>query len=213
MHDQQRPDDTGTRNPPPYKSGWRLVGLFLLASAWGLSELLGGETVVLVAVALLLLSVGRALLNRFGVSIAMAAVAVLFKSVNAAPFFCHLTGIALLGVGFDIMATLLWRSDRMTYFRGALVGAASSYLGCVLFAASMVWVFEYRFWADGGLGRVAEYTLFPGSRGALTGLVVVPVGLWLGRQLARQAQGHPRTVLATALTVCVALWSIGPFAG
>lgn len=190
-----------------------MICLFLLASAWGLSELIGGETVVLTAVALLLLATGRALVNRFGSSTAMATIAVLFKSVNTAPFLCHLAGIALLGIAFDLTATLLWRDDRRPFLRAACAGAISAYLSCFLFAASMVWIVKFRNWPDGGFERIGEYTLSSGTRGALTALVVVPVGLWLGRLLVQQAMGHPRAALSTALATCLALWLLGPFAG
>ncbi|MBU0742338.1 hypothetical protein KKA85_04840 [bacterium] len=192
---------------------WRLVCLVLLASAWGLSELIGGETIRLTVVALLLLAAARALVNRPGSSTAMAAIAVLFKSVNAPPFFCHLMGIALLSVAFDLAATLLWRDDRGAFLRAALTGAISAYLSSFLFATSMVWIFKYKDWAEGGLERIGEYTLYPGSPSAFAALIVVPVGLWLGCLLARQAAGHPRTALATAVTACLALWVLGPFAG
>jgi hypothetical protein len=194
------------------KGGWRMVCLALLASAWGLSELIGGETVWLTAVALLLLAVARALVNRPGSSTAMAATAVLFKSVNTAPFVCHLAGIALLGLAFDITASLLWREDRKAFLGAALTGMISAYLSCFLFATSMVWIVKYKHWAGGGIERIGAYTLSSGSRGALTALVVVPVGLWLGRLLARQAAGHPRTVLRAAVAVCLALWVLGSFA-
>jgi hypothetical protein len=187
--------------------------LAVLASAWGLNELIGGETVWLTGVALLLLAMGRALMNRFGISIAMAAIAVLFKSVNAAPFFCQLMGIAMLGIAFDLAATLLWRDGRKLFLRAAVTGAISAYLSCFLFVVSMVWVFKYRFWAEGGLERVGEYTLNSGSRGALTALVVVPVGLWLGRLLVRKAAGHPSLVMRSAWATCLALWVLGHFAG
>ena len=213
MHNHRPHPESEVRSRPVMQAGWRMVCLVVLASAWGLSELIGGETIMLTAVALLLLAAARALVNRPGSSTAMAGIAVLFKSVNTAPFLCHLMGIILLGVAFDIAATLLWRDDRKAFLRAALTGAVSSYLSCFLFAATMAWVFNYKYWAAGGLARIGEHTLYPGSRGALVGLIVVPVGFWLGRLLARQAEGHPRTVLAAAVTTCLALWVLGPFAG
>jgi hypothetical protein len=194
------------------KIGWRLVCVAALASAWGLVELIGGETVWLTAAGLFTLATGRALVNRFGMSSAMAAVAVLFKSVNTSPYFCHLVGIALLGIAFDLMATLWWRDDRRSYLRAAVAGVLSAYVSCFAFAAAMTWAFRYRFWADGGLARVGEHTLYSGSRGALAALVVAPLGLWLGRQLMRQADGHPRAVLRASVVVGLALWALGRFA-
>jgi len=205
--------ESAERTRPVTGTGWRLVCLVLLASAWGLSELIGGPTVLLTAVALLLLAMARSLINRPGSSTAMAAIAVLFKSVNTAPFLCHLAGIALLGLAFDIMASLLWRDDRKPYLRTAFTGMLSAYLSCLLFGASMIWIFKFRHWAGGGIERLGEYMLSSGSRGALTAVLIVPAGLWLGRQLVHQAAGRPRAVLRAAAAICLALWVLGPFAG
>jgi hypothetical protein len=207
---QQASEDQET---PVMKTGWRMVCLAVLASAWGLTELIGGETVWLTAVALFLLAIARTLVNRPGSSTAIAAVAVLFKSVNTAPFLCHLAGIILLGIAFDLAATLLWREDRKPFPRAALTGVLGSFLSCFLFAASMAWIFKFRTWPDGGLEGIGEYTLSSGGRGALTALAVVPLGLWIGQLMTRQAVGHPRMALRAAVLACLALWVIGPFAG
>lgn len=197
------------------KSGlFRPLCLLLLASAWGMGELIGGETVVLTAWALMMLVAARVLVNRPGSSTVLAAIAVLFKSVHTAPFFCHLAGIALLGVAFDLAASLLWRGDRRpTLLRAALAGVVSGPLSCLLFASSMIWVFEQRHWAGGGLERLGEHLLGSGSRGALAGLIAVPLGLWLGRAVARQAEGQPRAALGAAAAACLALWALGPVLG
>jgi len=211
MHVNRPHHENEDGKKPEKRIGWRWLCLIGLGSAWGLTELIGGETLVLTAVALLLLAVGRTLLNRAGTSTALAAIAVLFKSVNTAPFLCHLVGIALLGIAFDLMATLLWREDHKPFLRAAVCGATTAYLSCFLFATSMVWVFKYRYWASGGLARIGEHTLYPGTRGALVALVVVPLGLWLGRLLARQAPVHPRLVQRAAVGACLVLWVLGPF--
>jgi hypothetical protein len=211
-HDESR-IEASERIGPEHTHGWRILFLVLLGSAWGLSELEGGPTVWLTGVALLLLTVARSLVNRPGSSTGLALIAVLFKSVNTAPFPCHLVGIGLLGLAFDVTATLLWRDDRRRYLRAALVGGIAAYGSCLLFAVSMVWIFAYGPWAGGGLSRIAEYTLSSGSRGALTGLIVAPVGLWIGHLLTRQALGHPQAVLRSAAAGCLALWVLGPFIG
>lgn len=213
VNHQQPHHEPEDRQAPIKLTGWRLVCLAVLASAWGLSELIGGETVILTGVGLLLLAVGRAVFNSPGSSSGMSLIAVLFKSVNTAPFLCHLAGILLLGIAFDLMATILWRDDRKRWLRAALTGVTSAYLSCFLFAASMAWIFKFRIWPEGGLPLVGEYTLTSGSRGAVTALVVVPLGLWIGRLLVQQAVGHPRVVLRLAVVSGLALWVLGPFTG
>lgn len=192
-------------------SSWRLACLAGIASLWGMSELLGGETLRLTATALLLLAIGRAILNVPGSSVALAAIAVLFRAVNAAPFYCHLAGIALLGVAFDVTATCLLRRGRVLLLPGAITGAASAYLSALLFAASMAFVFEYRSWPEGGFARVGDHLLNSGSPAALAGLLLVPLGLWIGRDVSRLATRHPKRVLAATAAACLLLWAMGPF--
>ncbi len=77
----------------------------------------------------------------------------------------------------------------------------------------MVWVAECGGWAGGGLERVGEHVLTSGTRGALTALLVMPLGLWLGRGLMRRAEGRSRVALGATGAACVTLWVIGPFLG
>jgi hypothetical protein len=205
--DRKRPD----RKRSVTRPGWRILCLILLASAWGLGELIGGETVWLTAWGLLLLATARTLVNRLGSSTALAVIALLFRSVHTTPHACHLAGIALLGIAFDLTATLLWREDRKPFLRAAITGASSAYASCFLFATSMVWIVEYKHWAGGGLERIGEHTLSSGSLGALVGLGAVPLGLWLGGRLLRHAEGSPRAALAATATLCMALWALAPF--
>lgn len=192
---------------------WRLACLAGLASLWGMSELLGGPTLRVTATALLLLAIGRAILNLPGSSLAIAGVAVIFRAVNAAPFYCHLAGVALLGAAFDAMATLLLRGEGRMLLRDALAGAASALLSAASFAFAMVYVFRFRSWPQGGFGRVAEHTFYSGGRAALLALLVVPLGLLIGRELSRVAVRHSRPLLAAAAGAGALLWLLGPFIG
>jgi len=171
---------------------------------------LGGPTLQLTWIALIILATARLVLNLPGSSIALAGIAVLFRAVNAAPFYCHLAGIALLGVAFDVTATILLRRGRLVLLRCALTGAITPLLSTFLFAASMVWVFRYHSWPAGGLDRVVEHVLRSGGPAALAGLVAIPCGVLLGNGLAGAATRHPRRILAAAATGCAILWAIGP---
>jgi len=190
---------------------WQLAGLAVLATLWGLSEMLGGPTLRLTATALVILAVARIVLNVPGTSLALAGIAVLFRSVNAAPHHCHLVGIGLLGAAFDVTATLLIRQSRHPLLRCALTGATAALLSALLFAATMTWVVRFRSWPEGGLERVGEHVLASGGPAAMLGLVLVPAGVLLGHRLTQIATRHPRQMLAATATGCVVLWALGPF--
>ncbi len=189
---------------------WRWGCLALLATAWGMNELVAGETLWLTTFALLVLAAARALWNRPGSSTAIALIAVGFRAVNTAPFFCHLLGIAVLGIAFDLTATLLMRGERRIALRGALTGLVGAYASHLSFAVLLTWIIRYEHWAAGGFDRVREHVLGSGSAAALLSLVVVPLGFWVGTQLRDQAVRRPRWAFGTAATLCAVGWALGP---
>jgi hypothetical protein len=90
---------------------WALV----LGSVWGVAELfgkdlltdfgIGGASIWLAAWAIFLLSVGRGIWNKIGSSTIIGLIAAAFKFAGPSTNYCHLLGIAALGVFFDIFAS------------------------------------------------------------------------------------------------------------
>lgn len=141
------------RNP----KNW--VWLLLFGSLWGISEVIGGEafyrnnvphaSVWLSAWAFLVLALGRGLVNKPGSSTAIGGIAALYKLVYAAPYFCHLLGILILGLTFDVLASVLIKEGRKKSFWPALSGALSAYTGYALFALVITYVVRYDPWVTG----------------------------------------------------------------
>lgn len=195
------------------RSLWRWVWLALLASAWGLNEVVADDSLWLAAWALLVLAVARALVNRPGSSALLGLVAVAFKTVNTAPFFCHLAGIALLAVAFDVTATLFLRSERRIALRCAVAGCTAAYLSALLFAVTMTWILPNSPWATGGVDRAYEHVFLSGSRAALAALLLVPLGYGIGQQVRDAAVRRPGWAFGSAAALCAMLWVLGPFVG
>ncbi len=196
---------------------------FLFGSLWGLSEVAAGgilyaveipsSSIFLAAWAFLILAVARGVVDRPGSSTVIGAVAMLFKLVNASPFICHLLGIFMLGLAFDIAATLLGRSGRRFSFRNMLTGIVSAYGGYALFALSITYIIRYDFWVQGGWPKVAHHMFISGSIAALVAAVVVPVGYYLGAgSLSLQAK-RPRWLYAGTMAGVALLWILGRLAG
>ena len=86
----------------------------VLGSVWGVAEIfgkdlltdigVGGASIWLAAWAILLLSIGRGVWNKVGSSAIIGLVAAAFKFAGPSTNYCHLLGIAALGVFFDIFA-------------------------------------------------------------------------------------------------------------
>ena len=200
-----------------------LIWVFLFGSLWGLSEVVGGgalyaadlplASVWLSTWALFLLAFARAQNNTPGTSSAIGGIAALFRLVNAGPFICHLLGIFMLGVAFDLAATfLLKRRDRI-FFRGGLTGIISAYGGYTLFALIITYIIQYETWVAGGWPKVAKHIFSSGSITALLSVLVVPLGLWLSRREGTTEAVRSRWAPASALVLTLFLWVVGQLFG
>lgn len=208
-----------------YRSLKNWLWLFLFGSLWGLVEVAGGEalyandvplaSVWLTAAGLFLLAVGRGVANRPGTSAVIGAVAALYRLANAAPFFCHLLGIFLLGLVFDVLASLLLveRDKQKAWWRAPLTGALTAYAGNALFAVLMTFIVRYEFWVGDGLRKFSRHIAFSGSLIALAALMLVPLGLRVGAGGEAFSLKRPRWAVAGAAALACAAWAAGRLFG
>lgn len=197
----------------------RQVILFLLfASLWGASEVFVGgalyraeiprASVWLTGWALFILAMARGMLNIPGSSTATAALASVFRLMNAAPFLCHIGGILLTGIAFDIIATALMKHGFRT-LRQTVTGVVSAYTGHAFFALVMTYVVEYEYWAGAGLAKVTDHIFVNGSLVALAAAVLVPIGYRIGRQGKNIVQRNPRWIFSFLFLFLIGLWTLG----
>lgn len=199
------------------------VWILLFASLWGISEVIGGEafyrnnvphaSVWLSAWAFLVLALGRGLVNKPGSSTVIGGIAALYKLINAAPYFCHLLGIFILGLTFDVFASVLIKEERKKSFWPALSGALSAYTGYALFALVITYIVRYDRWVTGGWPKVSDHIFIGGSYAALAALLAVPVGYWIGVNGWILARRRSRWAYAGALVALAVLWTFGRFIG
>ena len=207
---------------------WVLI--FFVGSIWGLSEALfggllyaseiRGASIYLGAWALFLLSSARYLTNIPGTSTAIGTIAVLFRLVNAGMYICHLGGIFLLGVAFDIAATLLLKHSHTKKGKGALqlartsgTGVLSSLLSNGLFAFIFTFIVRYSYWASGGWPKVIDHTFVNGGWMALSATISVTLGWKLGQNSRRFARLNLVLANRFALALSLGFWIIGHFVG
>lgn len=189
-----------------------------MASLWGLSEVVAGEglytlnlpyaSVFLTVWALVILSLGRGLLNKPGSSTLVGCVAALYRMVNAAPFFCHIWGIVFIGIAFDLASSLWMKEGRKFFLRGSLTGITSAYLGNVLFAFVMTWILRNEYWTAVGLPKVLDHVFISGSLVAVAASGAVPLGYWLGRKVDGLPSLRTRWVYSTLTLLVLGLWAL-----
>jgi hypothetical protein len=178
-----------------------ILWVLALGSVWGVAELfgkdlltdfgLGGASIWLAAWALLILSIGRGVWNKIGSSAIIGLVAAAFKFAGPSTNYCHLLGIAALGLFFDIFASSLLTQGRSKWWRSALVGVLSAYGARAFFVWYSVSVAQSDRWIEGGTQMAFDHVVRGGTVVALAALLLAPLGFRIGKKAAEMLSGRP----------------------
>ena len=195
-----------------------LLWLFFFGSIWGINEVVTGEilyridapnpSIFLSVSALFILAMARGMFNRPGSSTLIGIFAVLFRLVNAAPSYCHLLGIFLLGLTFDVLISVFLKNKEKALLKYSLIGGISAYGNNAQFAILITYIFRNKYWVAGGLPRVANHIIVNGSISALLAAVVAPVGFWIGKKGELFAEARPRWSYAGTFLGSIVLWTL-----
>ena len=198
------------RNP----KNW--LWFILFGSLWGINEVVMGEvlstsevphfSVLLTVIALLILAVARGIVNKPGSSTAIGMIAALFKLANAAPFYCHLLGIFMVGLTFDIFASLLIKSEKTSAVKCGLTGILSAYSGNILFALVITYIIRYEIWVSAGISKVLGHIFVAGSLIAILAALAVPLGFRLGITSGVVADRKPKWTYAGTVVTVFIIW-------
>ena len=198
-----------------------ILGVLFFGGAWGLSEATLGDalyragipyaSVPLTAIGFVVLTFARAYFPRFGTATLIALFALLYKFLNTPFFACHLLGIVLMGVCYDVF----FNGFRMR--TAWLAAALAAYANYGAFALMITYVARYEHWVQGGFGKILEHVAVSGSLAALACALLVPLSLRLGDKL-KSAVPAPFTwrsapVPATVTALTAGLWVLGIVAG
>ena len=188
----------------------------LFGSLWGINEVLMGEvlstnnvphfSVLLTVIALFILAVSRGIVNKPGSSTVIGLIAVLFKLANAAPFHCHLLGIFMVGLVFDILATFFIKSEKTSAIKCSLTGILSAYLGNALFALVITYLIRYDVWTSGGSSKVLGHIFVAGTLTAILAAFAVPLGFRLGVSSEALADRKPKWTFAGTVVSVFIIW-------
>lgn len=199
-----------------------LLWLFVFGSLWGLSEVVGGKalyeanipkaSVYLSASGFFLLAVARGLFNKRGTSSVIGGMAALFRLINAS-FVCHILGIFLMGVAFDLAASILLKGEKKSFLRSSLTGITGAYGSYALFALIITYVVRYEIWVVGGLPKVLDHVFVAGSLAAVIACLLVPLGYVLGLKGRTHARLESRWAFSGSLIFAVILWTLGRMTG
>ncbi len=164
-----------------------ILGILFFSSLWGFSEtVLGGflyhygiphASVYLTVIGFSIMTIAGIYLPKSGTAVIIAAFAMLYKFMNTPFFACHLLGILLLGVCYDLFFSILKLRNK------SVCAALAVYAGYSLFALMITYLFRYSHWAEVGLSKVVSHIGVSGTLAALGCALVVPLSYRFGKWL------------------------------
>jgi len=164
-----------------------IFGILFFSGLWGISEAgFGGAlysadvayaSVVLTMIGFVILTFARVYFPQKGTATLIAGLAMMYKFLNAPFFACHLLGILLMGVCYDVVFGVFKMKKR------SLSAAAAVYLNYALFGLMITYVFRYEHWVQGGFAGVLRHIAIAGTLAAVGSAVFVPLSFHIGQQL------------------------------
>lgn len=199
-----------------------LLIILLCGTIWGCVEAGMGllpkytfSSVPPTLIGLMVLVLARTYLPERGSSTAIGAIAMLYRAMTIQGWPCHIWAVLLVGVSFDIVATLVGKRNEKLAWR-IISGPATAYLAYALFAFTMTYIMLYippmkdcaHWWVIGGLPKIVNYVGKSGSLAAVGSLISVPLGYWLGYLMPNMRIGHRWALIGEGLALA-ALWAVG----
>ena len=164
-----------------------ILGILFFSALWGVSEAFLGEalydadvefsSVPLTVIGFFVLAFAKVFLPQKGTATLIAALAMLYKFLNIPFFACHFLGIVIMGICFDLFFSVFKIKRR------SLSAALAAYLNYTLFAVMITYIFQYKYWVQGGLTKVLGHIGISGSLAALGCAVMVPAGFYLAKRI------------------------------
>jgi len=161
-----------------------ILAILFFSGLWGMLEaVLGGAlyhadvpyaSVPLTIIGFIILTFARIYFPQKGTATLIAACAMLYKFLNAPFFACHLLGIFLMGMCYDLFFNVFRIRNKL------LSAAAATYLSYALFALLVTYIFRYGYWTQAGIISVLGHVGIGGSIAALGCAVLVPLSFRLG---------------------------------
>ena len=160
-----------------------ILGVLFFGGLWGISEAVLGDalysanvpyaSVPLTVIGFVLMAIAYVYFPQKGTAMLIAAFAMLYKFLNAPFFACHLLGILITGLCYDLFFSVFKIKNR------SLAVAAAVYLSYALFALMITYIFQYEHWSQGGVSKILRHILISGSMAAFSCATLIPMSFHL----------------------------------
>ena len=191
-----------------------ILGVLFFGGLWGISEAaLGGAlyragidyaSVPLTIIGFIVMTMARVYFPQTGTATFVAACAMLYKFLNVPFFVCHLLGILMTGLCYDLFFSVFKIKSQ------SLSAAAATYLSYTLFGLMITYVFQYEHWVRAGFLGVLRHIGISGTMAALGCAILVPASFRLTERLkanfATPFNLRLQLVPGSVLAVTIGLW-------
>lgn len=164
-----------------------IFGILFFSAIWGTSEaFLGGalynsgipySSVLLTIIGFSVLAFAGVSFPQRGTATLIAALAMLYKFLNNPFFACHLLGILMVGICFDLFFSVFKVKNR------SISAAAAIYLNYTAFAIMMTYIVRYEHWVKGGIPKILNHIGISGTIAAIGCAICVPVSFYLAERI------------------------------
>ena len=194
-----------------------ILGILFFGGLWGISEAVLGNalysakvplsSVPLTAIGFIVMTIAFVYFPQKGTATLIAACAMLYKFLNVPFYSCHLLGILMTGIFYDLFFSVLKLKNR------SISAAAAVYLSYASFAVMITYIFRYEHWVQGGFIKVLQHIGISGTMTAIACAVLVPISFYLGEKLKSQFTMpfnlKPRLLPGSIFAATTGLWILG----
>lgn len=200
-----------------------LIIVLVCGTVWGCVEAGLGlipeypfSSVLPTLIGFMILALARTYLPQPGSSTGIGAIAMLYRAMTANGWPCHLWAVLLIGISFDVVATLVGKRSETETWR-SITGPISAYLAYASFALTMTYIMIHippmahcaHWWVVLGLPKVLDYVAISGSLAAIGASVFVPLGYKFGKSLMGFSDVRLKPAFIGAMVLTLLLWLIG----
>ena len=174
------------------RPGW-LMAAVMIGCLWGTAEVLmdasfawrgsPARAIVLPTVAVLFLGMLHGLESKPGTVLAAGAVAAFFKFLNVPFFACQIFALLLLALLLEGVLSAMRPRLRVPKSAKPLLVGLAVWGFFLAFALTMTFLVRYRWWAMGGLSKVASYVFLQGVPAAVLSVGTFSLGYKAGYAL------------------------------
>jgi hypothetical protein len=194
-----------------------ILGILFFGGLWGISEAVLGNilynanipysSVPLTIIGFIIMTMAMIYFPRMGTATLIASFAMLYKFLNVPFYGCHLLGILMTGMCYDLFFSVIKIN------KPSISAAAAAYLSYALFGLMITYVFQYEHWIQAGLSGVLRHIAISGSMAAIGCAVCVPICIQLTElfktKLIQAFNMRLQPVPGGVLAITIGLWVFG----